>query len=93
MIDNFMVHELDGTKNEWGWCKQKVWFVSLSLNISPTRLIPKAISLISSEQMLFLLCPLQSVKLGQLSIRFLFTRLWAYAYGAEEKISAIIVIK
>jgi hypothetical protein len=19
-----MVHELDGTKNEWGWCKQKV---------------------------------------------------------------------
>jgi len=23
-IDNFMVHELDGTQNEWGWCKQKV---------------------------------------------------------------------
>ncbi|KAH7289037.1 hypothetical protein KP509_31G055000 [Ceratopteris richardii] len=23
-IDNFMVHELDGTKNEWGWCKQKL---------------------------------------------------------------------
>jgi hypothetical protein len=21
-----MVHELDGTKNEWGWCKQKVYF-------------------------------------------------------------------
>lgn len=25
-IDNFMVHELDGTQNEWGWCKQKVYF-------------------------------------------------------------------
>ncbi|KMZ74878.1 Phosphopyruvate hydratase [Zostera marina] len=24
VIDNFMVHELDGTKNEWGWCKQKL---------------------------------------------------------------------
>jgi enolase len=23
-IDNYMVQELDGTKNEWGWCKQKV---------------------------------------------------------------------
>lgn len=23
-LDNFMVQELDGTKNEWGWCKQKV---------------------------------------------------------------------
>ncbi|KAG9160483.1 hypothetical protein Leryth_008861, partial [Lithospermum erythrorhizon] len=23
-IDNFMVQELDGTQNEWGWCKQKV---------------------------------------------------------------------
>ncbi|ESQ45198.1 hypothetical protein EUTSA_v10010378mg [Eutrema salsugineum] len=23
-IDNFMVHELDGTQNEWGWCKQKL---------------------------------------------------------------------
>ncbi|KAK9058830.1 hypothetical protein SSX86_023673 [Deinandra increscens subsp. villosa] len=23
-IDNFMVQELDGTKNEWGWCKQKL---------------------------------------------------------------------
>ena len=22
-IDNFMVHELDGTQNQWGWCKQK----------------------------------------------------------------------
>jgi enolase len=24
-IDNFMVQQLDGTKNEWGWCKQKVY--------------------------------------------------------------------
>ncbi|XP_047093976.1 enolase [Lolium rigidum] len=24
LLDNFMVHELDGTKNEWGWCKQKL---------------------------------------------------------------------
>ncbi|KAK1352528.1 hypothetical protein POM88_053225 [Heracleum sosnowskyi] len=24
-IDNFMVQELDGTVNEWGWCKQKSW--------------------------------------------------------------------
>ncbi|KAJ6807225.1 enolase [Iris pallida] len=24
LIDNFMVQELDGTKNEWGWCKQKL---------------------------------------------------------------------
>ena len=24
-IDNYMVQELDGTVNEWGWCKQKVW--------------------------------------------------------------------
>lgn len=23
-IDNFMVQTLDGTTNEWGWCKQKV---------------------------------------------------------------------
>ncbi|XP_059296264.1 enolase [Lycium barbarum] len=23
-IDNFMVHQLDGTQNEWGWCKQKL---------------------------------------------------------------------
>lgn len=23
-IDNLMVQELDGTKNEWGWCKSKV---------------------------------------------------------------------
>ncbi|KAL7253877.1 hypothetical protein ACSBR1_008256 [Camellia fascicularis] len=23
-IDNFMVQELDGTVNEWGWCKQKL---------------------------------------------------------------------
>lgn len=27
-IDNYMVQQLDGTVNEWGWCKQKVsnWF-------------------------------------------------------------------
>jgi enolase len=23
-LDDFMVQELDGTKNEWGWCKQKL---------------------------------------------------------------------
>ncbi|KAM7252564.1 hypothetical protein ACFE04_008073 [Oxalis oulophora] len=23
-IDNFMVHEIDDTVNEWGWCKQKL---------------------------------------------------------------------
>ncbi|PHT71685.1 Enolase [Capsicum annuum] len=23
-LDNFMVHQLDGTQNEWGWCKQKL---------------------------------------------------------------------
>ncbi|CAL9071399.1 unnamed protein product [Musa textilis] len=23
-IDNFMVQQLDGTSNEWGWCKQKL---------------------------------------------------------------------
>jgi enolase len=23
-IDNFMVQKLDGTQNEWGWCKQKL---------------------------------------------------------------------
>ena len=23
-LDDFMVQELDATKNEWGWCKQKV---------------------------------------------------------------------
>ncbi|KVH99923.1 Enolase [Cynara cardunculus var. scolymus] len=23
-IDNYMVQQLDGTKNEWGWCKQKL---------------------------------------------------------------------
>jgi enolase len=23
-IDDYMVQELDGTTNEWGWCKQKV---------------------------------------------------------------------
>lgn len=23
-LDNYMVHQLDGTQNEWGWCKQKV---------------------------------------------------------------------
>jgi hypothetical protein len=26
-IDNFMVQQLDGTSNEWGWCKQKVSWV------------------------------------------------------------------
>lgn len=26
-LDNFMVHELDGTQNEWGWCKQKVFML------------------------------------------------------------------
>jgi hypothetical protein len=30
-IDNFMVQKLDGTVNEWGWCKQKV--------LSPTMLL------------------------------------------------------
>lgn len=28
-IDNYMVQKLDGTSNEWGWCKQKVPFFSL----------------------------------------------------------------
>ncbi|XP_075109210.1 enolase-like [Nicotiana tabacum] len=23
-LENYMVHQLDGTQNEWGWCKQKV---------------------------------------------------------------------
>ncbi|KAL5226939.1 hypothetical protein ABZP36_015204 [Zizania latifolia] len=23
-IDNFMIQQLDGTKNEWGWCKQEL---------------------------------------------------------------------
>ncbi|WMV52155.1 hypothetical protein MTR67_045540 [Solanum verrucosum] len=23
-VDNYMVHQLDGTQNEWGWCKQKL---------------------------------------------------------------------
>ncbi|KAK9094813.1 hypothetical protein Scep_026282 [Stephania cephalantha] len=23
-IDNYMVQQLDGTVNEWGWCKQKL---------------------------------------------------------------------
>ncbi|TMW94050.1 hypothetical protein EJD97_010809 [Solanum chilense] len=23
-LDNFMVHQLDGTQNEWGWCKEKL---------------------------------------------------------------------
>jgi enolase len=23
-LDNFMVQELDGTQNEWGWCKSKL---------------------------------------------------------------------
>lgn len=23
-IDRYMVEELDGTKNEWGWCKEKL---------------------------------------------------------------------
>jgi enolase len=26
-IDNFMVQQLDGTSNEWGWCKQKVSWI------------------------------------------------------------------
>ncbi|XP_058069014.1 uncharacterized protein LOC131240226 [Magnolia sinica] len=28
-IDNFMVQQLDGTVNEWGWCKQKVSWLFL----------------------------------------------------------------
>ncbi|KAK3040111.1 hypothetical protein RJ639_027837 [Escallonia herrerae] len=28
-IDNFMVQQLDGTVNEWGWCKQKVLSVQM----------------------------------------------------------------
>lgn len=27
-IENFMVQQLDGTVNEWGWCKQKVMYHS-----------------------------------------------------------------
>jgi hypothetical protein len=30
-IDNFMVQQLDGTKNEWGWCKQKVFTCHMSV--------------------------------------------------------------
>ncbi|KAE8781171.1 Enolase 2 [Hordeum vulgare] len=26
-LDNFMVQQLDGTKNEWGWCKQKEFII------------------------------------------------------------------
>lgn len=32
-IDNFMVQELDGTVNEWGWCKQKVLHLSFTTQL------------------------------------------------------------
>lgn len=36
-LDNFMVRQLDGTVNEWGWCKQKVcwtFFCSTEVDVS-----------------------------------------------------------
>ncbi|KVI02979.1 hypothetical protein Ccrd_018730 [Cynara cardunculus var. scolymus] len=38
-IDNFMVQELDGTINEWGWCKQKVLQFILQLVIDQTKVL------------------------------------------------------
>lgn len=35
-IDNYMVQQLDGTSNEWGWCKQKVPFFLLMSTVQFT---------------------------------------------------------
>uniref|UniRef100_A0A0D9XI38 phosphopyruvate hydratase n=1 Tax=Leersia perrieri TaxID=77586 RepID=A0A0D9XI38_9ORYZ len=47
-IDNFMVQQLDGTKNEWGWCKQKLGanaILAVSLAICKAGAIIKKIPL------------------------------------------------
>jgi len=45
-LDNFMVHQLDGTKNEWGWCKQKLGanaILAVSLAVCKTGALVKKI--------------------------------------------------
>ncbi|EEC66609.1 hypothetical protein OsI_32842 [Oryza sativa Indica Group] len=47
-LDNFMVQQLDGTKNEWGWCKQKLGanaILAVSLAICKAGAIIKKIPL------------------------------------------------
>ena len=65
-IDNFMVQQLDGTVNEWGWCKQKV-LVSFPLSLyfvnSELIFINGDISISSLEPMPYLQCHLLFAKL------------------------------
>ncbi|KAG2682871.1 hypothetical protein I3843_10G004800 [Carya illinoinensis] len=47
-IDNFMVQQLDGTVNEWGWCKQKLGanaILAVSLAVCKAGAIAKKIPL------------------------------------------------
>lgn len=73
-IDNFMVQQLDGTVNEWGWCKQKVQlysFIIFSLVVIFNLVMHNNFSL---EQMLYWLFHLLSVKPELCWRRFPFTR-------------------
>ena len=79
-LDNYMVHQLDGTQNEWGWCKQKVYKQKLNIRSHVTirsvqiTNLPGLAFFDSLVQMSSLLCHLQSVKLVLLSRRFHFIR-------------------
>lgn len=80
-IDNFIVQQLDGTVNEWGWCKQKVLFMTAFCNdfivhANHTILYDShaPCGVFSLEQMPFWQCLLQSAKLGLVQKKSLFTR-------------------
>ncbi|KAE8782643.1 Enolase 2 [Hordeum vulgare] len=39
-LDNFMVQQLDGTKNEWGWCKQKISLMPILAYLHEFMILP-----------------------------------------------------
>lgn len=47
-IDNLMVQQLDGTVNEWGWCKQKVAWVLLFTCLSGISLTATSLCVFSA---------------------------------------------
>ena len=69
-IDNLMVQQLDGTVNEWGWCKQKV-LSRLCLEICILNVVHiilmQTFCCFSLEQMPYWQCLLQSAELVLLS--------------------------
>lgn len=51
-IDDFMVQELDGTTNEWGWCKQKVRTRQMCLSLPCTFHLVYLVVLVQAEALL-----------------------------------------